>query len=87
MKNYKDMKNIYPDFTTEIKSTKKVEIYARLGQAPQMKEWLDERAPKGLGEFGFTVVNKHYEASIAVDMDDLDDDQYGQIKIRATQLA
>lgn len=72
---------------TEIDSTKQSETYAWLGATPSMREWKDERMPKALSEFGFSVENLKYEASIAVSKDALDDDQYGQIRIRVQQLA
>lgn len=86
MAGMKGIEPVYTKFTTEIASTKNLETYAWLGAVPQLKEWKDERAPKALIENGFTIVNKDYEASISVDRNALDDDQYGQIKLRVRQL-
>lgn len=73
---------LYTQMVTEIKSNKKSEIYGWLGSTPKLREWKDERAPKALLENGFTLVNKDYEATISVDKNAMDDDEYGQIKIR-----
>jgi len=72
---------------TVIPSTKSEEAYAWLGQVPGMREWTDERMPKGLSEYDFTLKNKHWEASIDVDRDTLEDDQYGQLLVRINGLA
>lgn len=86
MKGYNSMSSLYPILTTEVPSGKAEEIYAWLGDNPQLKEWRDEKAPKALAEYGFTIKNKDYEATIAVDRNALKDDQYGQIKVRAMNL-
>lgn len=77
---------IYTDLCTEIPSNAKQEKYAWLGTAPTMREWVDERVPKGLLDHDYTLVNKHWESSIAVDRDDLEDDQLGHINMRVTDM-
>jgi phage major head subunit gpT-like protein len=72
---------------TEVSSTKDKESYAWLGSTPAMREWVDERMPAALAENGFDITNKDWEASISVSKNALDDDQYGQIKVRVQQLA
>ena len=78
---------VYKTITTEVPSTKSSEEYGWLGATPALREWLDERAAKGLRENGFTLKNKDYEATIAVDKNAFNDDQYGQIKVRVQQVA
>lgn len=85
-KAYDWLKTIYQDFTTEVPSNKASEIYAWLWSTPTLRKWRDERQAKGLRENGFTLVNEDYEATLEVHRNALDDDQYGQIKIRAQQL-
>ncbi len=63
------------------------ETYPWLGQAPSVREWKDERIPKGLAEQKYTIINKLWEASIGVDRTAIEDDQYGQIKLRIQELA
>lgn len=78
---------IYQDVAMRIDSNKSEEIYNWLGATPKMREWRDERAPKGLLEHGFRLINKDFEATMSVHRNAVEDDQYGQIKIRARQLA
>jgi len=85
-KGYAGVSPLYTELTTEISSNKASEDYGWLWDNPALKEWKDEKAPKALLEHGFSIVNKSWEATIAVDRDALDDDQYGQVKIRAMQL-
>lgn len=70
-----------------VPSEKDSETYAWLGQSPSMREWKDERNPVGLSEFSYSITNKLYESSIAVARTAIEDEQYGQIRIRIQQLA
>ena len=76
----------HPMLATEVPSSADQEKYAWLGTAPTMREWVDERVPKGLLDHSYTLVNKHFEGSIGVDRDDLDDDQTNQINLRVTDM-
>ncbi|HEC80447.1 MAG TPA: head protein [Firmicutes bacterium] len=76
----------YEKVATVVPSTRDREVYAWLGNLPRMSEWVDERIPKGLLEHEFTIVNKNWELSIAIDRNALEDDQYGQIKARVSQM-
>lgn len=51
-----------------------------------LKKWIDERTPRALRENGFSLKNKDYENTIEVDRNALEDDQYGQIKIRTQTM-
>ena len=72
---------------TTIKSTKSSETYPWLGGVPKMNEWKDERIPQGMLEHNFTIANRDWEASIAVDRNAIEDEQYGQIDVRVRELA
>ncbi|KKK95744.1 hypothetical protein LCGC14_2669720, partial [marine sediment metagenome] len=72
---------------TTIKSTKSSETYPWLGGVPKMNEWKDERIPQGMLEHNFTIANRDWEASIAVDRNAIEDEQYGQIEVRVKELA
>ncbi|MFQ3549971.1 MAG: Mu-like prophage major head subunit gpT family protein, partial [Armatimonadota bacterium] len=58
-----------------------------LGAVPSMREFVDERMPLGLLEHSYTIKNKTWESSIAVERSAIEDDKYGQIKIRVQSLA
>jgi phage major head subunit gpT-like protein len=85
-KAYEEAPAIWPKVATLVESNSDSETYGWLGSAPTMREWTDERVPKGLSQFTYTIRNKHYEASIGVNRDDLDDDQYGQINVRVADM-
>jgi len=72
---------------TIIPSTKDKETYPWLGSVGKMREWKDERIPEAMLEHDFTVTNRDWEGSISVDRNAIEDEQYGQIKIRVRQLA
>lgn len=84
---YSGVATIYQEITTEVMSTKASEDYGWLGETAGLKEWLDERAPASLKENGFTLKNKDYEDSIAVDRNAIEDDQYGMVKMRVQKMA
>jgi phage major head subunit gpT-like protein len=77
----------YDTLATVIESNKSTETYAWLGSTPSMHEWKDERIPQGLLEHNYSIKNRKWESSIAVDQDALDDEQYGQTKVRIRNLA
>jgi len=83
---YKDAPTYYQQVATIVPSVKDKETYGWLGALPAMREWEDERLPRGLMEHDFTIENKNWELSISVDRNALDDDQYGQIKARVTAM-
>ena len=72
---------------TVVPSEHDTEKYAWLGSTPKMREFKDERVPADLLEHEYSIKNKTWEASIAVDRAALEDDQYGQIKLRVQGLA
>jgi phage major head subunit gpT-like protein len=64
-----------------------MESYNWLGEVPQMSEWKDERKVYGIGAYTYSLRNKHFEATIGVDRDTLEDDKYGMISPRVKSLA
>ena len=64
----------YDKVATILVSNKKQETYPWLGSTPTMHEWKDERVPEGMLEHYFTVVNRNFEASVAVDKTAIEDE-------------
>lgn len=58
-------------------STGKSTDYPNLGALPQMREWLGERVLKDMAAGGFTITNKDFETTVAVDRNSIEDDQLG----------
>ena len=72
---------------TVVPSEHDTEKYAWLGSTPKVREFKDERVPAGLYQHDYSIKNKTWEASIAVDRAALEDDEYGQIRLRIQELA
>lgn len=70
----------------EVESTTQTENYAWLGSVPRMRVFDGERKPVQVGNYKYAIDNEEYEASMAVDMKDIDDDQLGKYGILAGQI-
>lgn len=77
----------FMQFATMVTSSAAKEDFGWLGNVPQMQEFKDEKAPKGLIDFDYTIKNVPYEATIKVDKFALRNDQYGMIQTRIRDLA
>jgi len=86
MKSYLETSTEWQKVATTIPSTKSEETYAWLGSTAKMREWKDERIPKSMPEYDFTIKNRTWEGSLAIEREALEDEQYGQIMIRAKDL-
>ena len=83
---YQGVTPTWKQMVLEVKSTKASETYGWLGDTPALREWIDQKQPNSLQEFGFTAKNKRWESTLAVDKDAIEDDQYGQVKVRARMM-
>jgi phage major head subunit gpT-like protein len=63
------------------------ETYAMLGASPALREWVGGRQANGLRGNNFTIVNKHYEATLEVAVRDVRRDKTGQIMARVDEFA
>jgi phage major head subunit gpT-like protein len=77
----------YERVATIVPSESDQETYAWLGAVPSMREFTDERLPLGLLEHDYAIRNKTWESSIAIERAAIEDDKYGQIKLRIASLA
>ena len=73
----KEAKEEYKAFATEIASSTAENAYKWLGTIPRLREWIGEREVQKLEAHGYTIRNRPFESTIAVDRDDIEDDQYG----------
>lgn len=69
-----------------IPSTQDSEPYAWLGALPTMQEFKDERNVKAMAEYAYSLKNKLYEGTVGVDRTAIEDDKFGQIKLRIQQM-
>ncbi|MCW5945919.1 MAG: Mu-like prophage major head subunit gpT family protein [Fimbriimonadales bacterium] len=72
---------------TIVNTTIPQQKYAWLGSTPTMNEFVDERKPSGMTEYSYSIEDKTFEASIAVDRKAVEDDQYDLIRLRVRELA
>lgn len=68
-------------------SDQAIETYPWLGMVPAMREWIGGRNAKGLREYGLTVANKDFEATLEILTKDKRRDKSGQVMVRVNELA
>lgn len=86
MQGWSQVELPFKQVVTEVPSTLPSENYGWLGQVPTVRQWVDERIPKGLSEYGYTIKNLKWETSVKIDAEVLEDEQYGQVKLRVGQM-
>jgi phage major head subunit gpT-like protein len=62
---------------TKIPSISESNLYAFLGQFPRLREWIGDRHVKNLAAHAYSLINKDFEATVAVPRNSIEDDQYG----------
>ncbi len=72
---------------TRVPSSTKTNNYGWLGAFPNLREWIGERQVKNLTASGYSITNKSFEATIALDRDDIEDDNLGVYKPVIQELA
>lgn len=76
-----------PRLAMEFTSNQESETYKWLGQSPPVREWVGGRMARGLSENGLTIVNKTFEATLKVSVDELGRDKTAQILLRIREMA
>lgn len=66
----------YEKVTTLVPSSNESNLYAWLGQFPQMREWLGDRQAKSVKANGYQVTNKTFEATVKVPREKIEDDVF-----------
>lgn len=67
----------YKRVAMEVLSTGKEQKYGWLGMSTRFKEWLGDRTLQNLKEHDFSIKNKSFENTVAVNKDDIEDDTLG----------
>lgn len=70
----------------QVNSNGPSENYAWLGSVPRMRVFDGERKPVQVGTYKYAIENEEYEASMAIDLKDVDDDQTGKYAPLAMQI-
>ncbi len=80
-KNFEDAKSEaptqYTKISTVIKSTTKSNTYGWLGKFPSLRKWVGDRVIESMKTHGYQIVNEDFEATVAVDRNDIADDELG----------
>lgn len=67
----------YARVATVISSMSKAETYGWLGKFPKMREWVGPREIEDMQSYGYTIVNRKFEATVGVERTDIEDDNLG----------
>lgn len=79
--------SVHQTLAMVIESSSPEENYAFLKALPRMREWLGDRVVHGLEAAGFTIRKKDWEATIAVDRDEILFDKLNLVRPRIQELA
>jgi phage major head subunit gpT-like protein len=71
--------------STEIQSNQDSETYKFLGMTAPMREWVGGRQPKAFLANGISIINKHYELTLDIPVEDIRRDKTGQIQVRINE--
>jgi phage major head subunit gpT-like protein len=67
----------YARIAMTVKSTNKTTSYPKLTMIGGMREWLGDRVIERFGVEGFQITNRKFEKTLAVGVDEMDDDEIG----------
>lgn len=62
------------------------ETYKWLSEIPVMRKWKGKRNVSDFVDYGITVVNEKFEATIQIDLDEMRRDKIGQLRLRISEL-
>lgn len=86
-KIYKETPVIYPAFAMEVSSNTAVLVHAWLDSIPGIREWVGARHIHDVKGVGYSLTNQKWEGTIALKIDDIDDDVTGLYAPRVNMLA
>lgn len=70
-------KSQFAEVATKVPSTNGREEYGWLGRVPGVREWIGDRVKQNLKNYDYAIKNRDWEQTIAVDRNDIDDDNIG----------
>ena len=71
---------------TVVPSTNNNEKYGFLGDVPVVKEWIGDKTYGALEDYDYTITNKDWYSGIAIDRNEIEDDNLGAIPARIQTL-
>jgi len=69
-----------------VRSASRQTIYPWLGRTTRFREWLGDRVIQALETHEYTIVNRNFEDTVAIDRNDIEDDTYGAYEPIIEQL-
>ena len=69
--------SLYARFAMEVGSSTRENVYPRMSDIRDLREWVGDRVVQSLSGSAFAIPNKTYENTLEVKRDDFEDDQYG----------
>src|SRR5260370_1445411 len=76
----------YEQITSVVRSASRQTTYPWLGRTTKFREWLGDRVVQALETHAYTIVNKNFEDTVAIDRNDIEDDPYGAYEPVIEQL-
>ena len=76
-KTLEETEQNYLKVAMEVPSASSDENYVWFGQIPSMREWIGDRQIQNLSAHTYTIKNKDFELTIAVNRNDIADDKIG----------
>lgn len=68
---------MYLKVASHVPSSTSSNTYAWLGKVPGMREWVGNRQLNNMAAHAYSILNKHWESTITVGRDEIEDDQLG----------
>jgi phage major head subunit gpT-like protein len=69
-----------------VRSASRQTTYPWLGRTTKFREWLGDRVIQALETHEYTIVNRNFEDTVAIDRNDIEDDTYGAYEPIIEQL-
>lgn len=77
---------VWDQVAMKVPSTSDREVYAFLGTMSGLREWLGNRTVDDFKSYDFEIRNRHWEKTLRVNRDKIEDDKYGFYGFEAQQL-
>src|SRR6266581_741591 len=74
---YASGESTWEEWAQKVISTTKSTVHGWLDKFPKLREWLGPRDVQNYVAQSYTLTNKKFELTVGVEVDDIDDDQYG----------
>lgn len=73
--------SVYQRIASRVPSTGRSNTYSGLKGMSGLREWVGPRVIDNLSEFEYEIVNKSFEKTVAIDRDDMEDDNLGAYQL------